>query len=124
MRRRTDTVAFVVAFAVAFAVAVEQDLVFREEPCFSAVVRGAIAGLADRGIPLLPANAQSQRDRDRLTAFLRARHVDGPCSVHSGARTRCPLKSNGSGRPPCWWTAPPATSPTGPSTSTTLKAPG
>ncbi|MFC5669877.1 LacI family DNA-binding transcriptional regulator [Streptomyces incanus] len=69
VRRRTDTVAFVVA--------VEQERVFWEEPYFSAVVRGATAGLVDKGIQLLLAIAQSQQDRDRLTAFLKARHVAG-----------------------------------------------
>ncbi|GAA2615710.1 LacI family DNA-binding transcriptional regulator [Streptomyces roseoviolaceus] len=69
VRRRTDTVAFVVA--------VEQERVFWEEPYFSAIVRGATAGLADGGIQLLLAIAEPQQDRDRLTAFLKARHVDG-----------------------------------------------
>ncbi|WND32840.1 LacI family DNA-binding transcriptional regulator (plasmid) [Streptomyces sp. BB1-1-1] len=69
VRRRTDTVAFVVA--------VEQERVFWEEPYFSAIVRGATAGLADEGIQLLLAIAESQQDRDRLATFLKARHVDG-----------------------------------------------
>ncbi|MFF7974939.1 substrate-binding domain-containing protein [Streptomyces sp. NPDC007905] len=69
VRRRTDTVAFVVAVA--------EERVFWEEPYFSAIVRGATAGLADEGVQLLLAIAQSQPDRDRLTAFLKARHVDG-----------------------------------------------
>lgn len=69
VRQRTDTVAFVVA--------VEEDRVFWEEPYFSAVVRGATAALGTENIQLLLAIAQSEQDRDRLTAFLKARHVDG-----------------------------------------------
>lgn len=69
VRRRNDTVALVVA--------VDEERVFWEEPYFSAIVRGATAGLADEGIQLLLAIAQSQQDRNRLTEFLKARHVDG-----------------------------------------------
>ncbi|NEE17325.1 LacI family transcriptional regulator [Streptomyces sp. SID7499] len=69
VRRRSDTAALVVA--------VDEERVFWEEPYFSAIVRGATAGLAAAGIQLLLAIAQSRQDRDRLTAFLKARHVDG-----------------------------------------------
>ncbi|GHA03814.1 LacI family DNA-binding transcriptional regulator [Streptomyces echinoruber] len=69
VRRRTDTVALVVA--------VDEERVFWEEPYFSAIVRGATAGLAAEGVQLLLAISQSQQDRDRLTEFLKARHVDG-----------------------------------------------
>jgi DNA-binding LacI/PurR family transcriptional regulator len=69
VRRRTDTVAFVVT--------VPQERVFWEEPYFSAIVRGVTLGLAGTGLQPLLAVAQSAEDHQRLTSYLTAGHVDG-----------------------------------------------
>ncbi|MFD5784652.1 LacI family DNA-binding transcriptional regulator [Streptomyces sp. NPDC126933] len=69
VRRRTDTLAFVVA--------VSQERVFWEEPYFSAIVRGVHTGISGTGLQLLLAIAHSPQEHAQLTNYLTARHVDG-----------------------------------------------
>ncbi|WP_238431435.1 LacI family DNA-binding transcriptional regulator [Streptomyces cavernae] len=69
VRRRTDTVAFVVV--------VTEDKGFWADPFYSQLVRGAQAALAAEGIQLILAIAQSQQEREQLSTFLTGRHIDG-----------------------------------------------
>ena len=66
--RRTDTVALVVSEP--------GDRVFGE-PYFAATVRGIGERLADSPFQLVLTIAGSQRDRERVTAYLTRQHVDG-----------------------------------------------
>ncbi|QKW23808.1 LacI family DNA-binding transcriptional regulator [Kitasatospora sp. NA04385] len=68
VRRRTDTVALVMG--------VSEDTAWAE-PYFSGLVRGIKRGLADSGLQLLLALAQSGPEGERLLRYLTAQHVDG-----------------------------------------------
>jgi len=69
VRKRTDTVAFVVV--------VTEEHGFWADPFYSPLVRGAQAALAQEGVQLLLAIAHSQQERERLSDFLTGRHIDG-----------------------------------------------
>jgi DNA-binding LacI/PurR family transcriptional regulator len=66
--RRTDTVALVVS---------ESEERIWGEPFFVGVIRGISSGLAETGLQLLLAMAQSEADRERLERYLTGQHVDG-----------------------------------------------
>ncbi|MCD0453770.1 LacI family transcriptional regulator [Actinocorallia sp. API 0066] len=66
--RRTDTVALVVS---------ESEERVWGEPFFAGIIRGISSGLAETGLQLLLAMAQTPADRERLTRYLTGQHVDG-----------------------------------------------
>jgi DNA-binding LacI/PurR family transcriptional regulator len=66
--RRTDTVALVMSES--------EERVFGE-PYFAGIIRGISAGLADTGLQLLLAIAQSQGEHKQLERYLTGQHVDG-----------------------------------------------
>ncbi len=66
--RRTDTVALVVS---------ESEERVWGEPFFAGIIRGISAGLAETGLQLLLAMAQTPADHERLERYLTGHHVDG-----------------------------------------------
>ncbi|MFI6502607.1 LacI family DNA-binding transcriptional regulator [Nonomuraea typhae] len=66
--RRTDTVALVVS---------ESELRVFDEPYFAGTIRGIGSALAETGLQLILAMAQSQEEHDRLEHYLTGQHVDG-----------------------------------------------
>lgn len=66
--RRTDTVALVVS---------ESEERIWGEPFFAGIIRGISGGLAETGLQLLLAMAQTPADHERLTRYLTGQHVDG-----------------------------------------------
>lgn len=66
--RRTDTVALVVS---------ESEERLWDEPYFAGIIRGMSAGLADTGLQMILAIAQSATDHERLERYLTGHHVDG-----------------------------------------------
>jgi DNA-binding LacI/PurR family transcriptional regulator len=75
--RRTDTVALFVSES--------EERVFGE-PYFAGIIRGISAGLADTGLQLLLAIAQSADEHERFERYLTGQHVDGVLliSLHGG----------------------------------------
>jgi DNA-binding LacI/PurR family transcriptional regulator len=66
--RRTDTVALVVS---------ESELRVFDEPYFAGTIRGIGSALAETGLQLILAMAQSREEHQRLEHYLTAQHVDG-----------------------------------------------
>ncbi|MFD1539647.1 LacI family DNA-binding transcriptional regulator [Nonomuraea guangzhouensis] len=66
--RRTDTVALVVS---------ESELRVFDEPYFAGTIRGIGSALAETGLQLILAMAQSQEEHERLEHYLTGQHVDG-----------------------------------------------
>jgi DNA-binding LacI/PurR family transcriptional regulator len=66
--QRTDTVALVVS---------ESEQRVWDEPFFAGIIRGISNGLADTGLQLLLAIAQSHAEHKRLEHYLTPQHVDG-----------------------------------------------
>ncbi|WP_327085191.1 LacI family transcriptional regulator [Nonomuraea sp. NBC_01738] len=66
--RRTDTVALVVS---------ESELRVFDEPYFAGTIRGIGSALAETGLQLILAMAQSPSEHDRLEHYLTGQHVDG-----------------------------------------------
>ena len=66
--RRTDTVALVVS---------ESELRVFDEPYFAGTIRGIGSALAETGLQLILAMAQSQEEHGRLEHYLTGQHVDG-----------------------------------------------
>ncbi|MFI6394464.1 LacI family DNA-binding transcriptional regulator [Nonomuraea sp. NPDC050540] len=66
--RRTDTVALVVS---------ESELRVFDEPYFAGTIRGIGSALAETGLQLILAMAQSPEEHERLEHFLTGQHVDG-----------------------------------------------
>lgn len=87
--RRTDTVALVVSE--------KEDRIF-SEPYFAGIIRGISAGLADTGIQLLLALAQSD-DNERLESYLTGQHVDGVLLISVHGDDPLPLHLEASGMP-------------------------
>lgn len=75
--RRTDTVALFVSES--------EERVFGE-PYFAGIIRGISAGIAETGLQLLLAIAQSTEDHARFERYLTGQHVDGVLliSLHGG----------------------------------------
>jgi DNA-binding LacI/PurR family transcriptional regulator len=86
--RRTDTVALFVSES--------EERVFGE-PYFAGIIRGISAGLADTGLQLLLAIAQSADDHVRFERYLTGQHVDGVLliSLHGGDPLPAHLESSG-----------------------------
>ncbi|MFI6290281.1 LacI family DNA-binding transcriptional regulator [Nonomuraea sp. NPDC050790] len=66
--RRTDTVALVVS---------ESELRVFDEPYFAGTIRGIGSALAETGLQLILAMAQSPEEHERLEHYLTGQHVDG-----------------------------------------------
>ena len=66
--RRTDTVALVVS---------ESELRVFDEPYFAGTIRGIGSALAETGLQLILAMAQSREEHQRLEHYLTGQHVDG-----------------------------------------------
>ena len=66
--RRTDTVALVVS---------ESELRVFDEPYFAGTIRGIGSALAETGLQLILAMAQSRGEHQRLEHYLTGQHVDG-----------------------------------------------
>jgi DNA-binding LacI/PurR family transcriptional regulator len=66
--RRTDTVALVVS---------ESELRVFDEPYFAGTIRGIGSALAETGLQLILAMAQSPEEHQRLEHYLTGQHVDG-----------------------------------------------
>ncbi|WP_113703725.1 LacI family DNA-binding transcriptional regulator [Nonomuraea lactucae] len=66
--RRTDTVALVVS---------ESEVRVFDEPCFAGTIRGIGSALAETGLQLILAMAQSREEHQRLEDYLTGQHVDG-----------------------------------------------
>lgn len=66
--RRTDTVALVVS---------ESELRVFDEPYFAGTIRGIGSALAETGLQLILAMAQSPAEHQRLEHYLTGQHVDG-----------------------------------------------
>ncbi|HEY7488213.1 MAG TPA: LacI family DNA-binding transcriptional regulator [Streptosporangiaceae bacterium] len=86
--RRTDTVALVVS---------ESEQRVWDEPFFAGIIRGISRGLADTGLQLLLALAQSEAERKRLEHYLTPQHVDGVLlgSLHGDDPLPRHLEDNG-----------------------------
>ncbi|MGW4473248.1 LacI family DNA-binding transcriptional regulator [Nonomuraea sp. NPDC004354] len=66
--RRTDTVALVVS---------ESEQRIFDEPYFAGIIRGIGSALAETGLQLILAMAQSPEEHERLEHYLTGQHVDG-----------------------------------------------
>jgi DNA-binding LacI/PurR family transcriptional regulator len=86
--RRTDTVALVVSMS-------EQRV--WDEPYFAGIIRGISRGLADTGMQLLLAIAESPAEHKRLEHYLTPQHVDGVLlsSLHGDDGLPRHLEENG-----------------------------
>jgi DNA-binding LacI/PurR family transcriptional regulator len=86
--RRTDTVALVVSMS-------EQRV--WDEPYFAGIIRGISRGLADTGMQLLLAIAESPAEHKRLEHYLTPQHVDGVLlsSLHGDGGLPHHLEENG-----------------------------
>jgi DNA-binding LacI/PurR family transcriptional regulator len=71
--------------SVAFILSEPQDRLF-EDPNFNILLRGCTQALAEHGITLLLTIAGSQADRERISRYVTAGHVDGALlvSTHAG----------------------------------------
>jgi DNA-binding LacI/PurR family transcriptional regulator len=86
--QRTDTVALVVS---------ESEQRVWDEPFFAGIIRGISNGLADTGLQLLLAIAQSRAEHKRLEHYLTPQHVDGVLlgSLHGDDPLPRHLEENG-----------------------------
>jgi DNA-binding LacI/PurR family transcriptional regulator len=88
--RRTDTVALVVS---------ESEERLWGEPYFAGIIRGMSAGLADTGLQMILAFAQSEPDHERLERYLTGHHVDGVMLISLHGADPLPARLEASGIP-------------------------